>query len=255
MRGAAGRGEFTLHYQPRVNLHSLEVVSAEALIRWQHPSLGNVPPLCFIRLAEENGCIAEIGAWVLAEAVKQVAIWRKRGCAMNVSVNLSPRQLHDRTIVDTVRHVLSLEGVPPEVLELEITESALMEDENLAVSVMRELKQLGVRLSIDDFGTGYSSLSHLRKFPLDCLKLDRSFLDEKQAPDINPLILAESIIDLAHALKLTVVAEGVENAEHLDFLRRTSCDEIQGYAISRPVPAAEFEAMFTGTGQRCPVPL
>ncbi|WP_192805030.1 sensor domain-containing protein [Noviherbaspirillum aerium] len=243
MRGAAARGEFTLHYQPRVNLRSLEVVSAEALIRWQHPALGNVPPGCFIPLAEENGCIAEIGTWVLAEAIRQASAWRNGGRMLNISVNLSPRQLHDRTIVDTVRKALAQESLPPEILELEITESALMEDQNLAISVMRELKQLGVRLSIDDFGTGYSSLSHLRKFPLDGLKLDRSFLDEEQASDVNPLILAESIIDLAHALKLTVVAEGVENAEHLDFLRRTSCDEIQGYVISKPLPAAEFEAM------------
>lgn len=246
MRGAVARSEFTLHYQPRVSLRTLQVVSAEALIRWQHPRLGNVAPGCFIPLAEENGCIAEIGAWVLTEAVRQVAAWRAGGRTMKVSVNLSPRQLHDRAIVDTVRNVLRQEGVPPESLELEITESALMEDQNLAISVMRELKQLGVRLSIDDFGTGYSSLSHLRKFPLDCLKLDRTFLDEEQASDVNPLILAESIIDLAHALKLTVVAEGVENAEHLDFLRRTSCDEIQGYVISRPLPASELEAMFSG---------
>lgn len=246
MRGAAARGEFTLHYQPRVSLHSLEVVSAEALIRWRHPRLGNVPPDSFISLAEENGCIAEIGAWVLTEAVRQVAAWRNSGRMMKISVNLSPRQLNDRGIVETVREVLDREGLPPEALELEITESALMQDQNLAISVMRELKHLGVQLSIDDFGTGYSSLSHLRKFPLDCLKLDRSFLDEKQASDVNPLILAESIIDLAHALKLTVVAEGVENVEHLNFLRRTSCDEVQGYVISRPLPAAEFEAGFAG---------
>ncbi|WP_194724007.1 sensor domain-containing protein [Noviherbaspirillum malthae] len=250
MRGAAARGEFALHYQPRVSVHSLKVVSAEALIRWQHPRLGNVPPGCFIPLAEENGCIAEIGAWVLAEAVRQAAAWRKSGHMLKISVNLSPRQLHDRSIVDTVRNVLAREGLPAEALELEITESALMQDQCLAISVMRELKLLGVRLSIDDFGTGYSSLSHLRKFPLDCLKLDRSFLDEEQASDVNPLILAESIIDLAHALKLTVVAEGVENAEHLDFLRSTSCDEIQGYVISRPLPAPEFEAKYVAGRHR-----
>jgi len=183
---------------------------------------------------------------VLTEAVRQASAWRSSGHGMKISVNLSPRQLHDRAIVDTVRNVLAREGLPPEALELEITESALMQDQCLAISVMRELKHLGVRLSIDDFGTGYSSLSHLRKFPLDCLKLDRSFLDEEQASGVNPLILAESIIDLAHALKLTVVAEGVENAEHLDFLRSTSCDEIQGYVISRPLPAPEFEAKFAG---------
>ena len=252
MRGAAARGEFVLHYQPRVSLHSLEMVSAEALIRWQHPKMGTISPGSFIPLAEENGCITEIGTWVLTEAVRQIAIWRRSGHAIKVSVNLSPRQLHNRAIVSTVRHILSMESVSGEALELEITESALMEDQNLAASIMKELKELGVTLSIDDFGTGYSSLSHLRKFPLDCLKLDRTFLDEQQASDVNPLILAKSIIDLAHALKLTVVAEGVETADHLDFLRRTTCDEIQGYVISRPVPAAELEPMFAGL--RCPIP-
>ncbi|GIZ53948.1 sensor domain-containing protein [Noviherbaspirillum aridicola] len=252
MRGAAGRGEFMLHYQPRVSMHRLQVVSVEALIRWRHPKLGNIPPARFIALAEENGCILEIGNWVLREAVRQVAAWRAGGRPVAVSVNLSPRQLNDHAIVGTVRRILAEEGVPPHALELEITESALMADQDLATAVMRELKALGVRLSIDDFGTGYSSLSHLRRFPLDCLKLDRTFFDEQPGADINPLILAESIIDLAHALNLTVVAEGVERTDHLDFLRRTSCDQVQGYVISRPVPPAELAPMLDAL--QCPMP-
>jgi diguanylate cyclase (GGDEF)-like protein len=242
LRKALDNQEFSLHYQPRVELHSLEVVGMEALLRWHHPELGNIPPSQFIPLAEEAGLIESIGEWVLKRATKQAQLWtslHKRPFRM--SVNVSARQLRSTRLLQTIENALLESGLPAEQLEIELTESALMEDTELAVTVLSSLRDRGIHLSVDDFGTGYSSLAYLAKFPLDGLKLDRSFLQHR-AEDVNPRKLAKAIINLAHTLNLSVVAEGVETREHLGFLRGASCDEIQGFCISVPLPPSEFEA-------------
>lgn len=242
LRKALDNNEFVIHYQPRVDLRSMEVVGMEALLRWTHPELGSVSPVDFIPIAEEAGIIEPIGAWVLEQATKQAKAWSDlHGKTFRMSVNVSARQLRSRSLVETVARVLQESGLPPDQLELELTETALMVDTSLAVSVLTELRETGVHLSVDDFGTGYSSLSYLSMFPLDCLKLDKSFLQDR--PDaVNPRRLAKAIISLAHTLNLTVVAEGVETREHLGFLRGAACDEIQGFCISVALAPADFES-------------
>jgi len=242
LRQALDNGEFKIHYQPRVDLRTMEIAGMEALLRWNHPELGAVSPASFVPLAEEAGLIEQIGAWVLREATRQAKTWselHKR--PFRVSVNVSARQLQSRRLLETVEDALRASGLDADQLELELTETALMTDTELAVGVLSELRKLGVHLAVDDFGTGYSSLSYLSLFPLDCLKLDRSFLKQR-SPTINPEQLATAIINLAHSLNLTVVAEGVETEEHLSFLRSTACDEIQGYCISVPLAPSAFEA-------------
>lgn len=245
MRYAADKGELCLHYQPRVDLSTMEVVGVEALLRWQHAELGAISPLEFIPLAEETGLINDLCSWVLTQATDQAQQWRIAcGRELVMSVNLSRRQLQDRRIIKVVQDALSASLLPGRLLELEVTESALMKDAELASQVMSDLKSTGTRLAIDDFGTGYSALSSLREFPLDCLKLDRSFLQEGSGKRVDPRVFLQSVIDLAHALQLRVVAEGVETAEHLALLHETRCDEIQGYVISKPIPAADFYERF-----------
>lgn len=240
LRKALANDEFVVHYQPRVDLRSMEIVGMEALLRWNHPELGSVSPVQFIPVAEDAGLIEPIGAWVLEKATKQAKQWSDmHHRPFRMSVNVSARQLQSRRLVETVAKALESSGLPPDQLELELTETALMVDTDLAVSVLSELRETGVHLSVDDFGTGYSSLSYLSMFPLDCLKLDRSFLQAR--PDaVNPRRLAKAIISLAHTLNLTVVAEGVETREHLGFLRGAACDEIQGFCISVALPPDEF---------------
>jgi EAL domain-containing protein (putative c-di-GMP-specific phosphodiesterase class I) len=241
LRKALDNKEFSLHYQPRVDLHSMEVVGMEALLRWNHPELGAVSPTQFIPLAEEAGLIEPIGEWVLKKATKQAQSWsslHKRPFRM--SVNVSARQLRSNRLLQTIQLALSDSGLPPEQLEIELTETALMDDTELAISVLTELRKMGAHLSVDDFGTGYSSLAYLSRFPLDGLKLDRSFLQHR-TEDVSQRRLAKAIINLAHTLNLSVVAEGVETREHLGFLRGAACDEIQGFCICVPLPADEFE--------------
>lgn len=240
LRKALENDEFVVHYQPRVDLRSMEIVGMEALLRWNHPELGSVSPVQFIPVAEAAGLIEPIGAWVLEKATKQAKQWTDmHGRPFRMSVNVSARQLQSRRLIETVAKALESSGLPPDQLELELTETALMVDTALAISVLSELRETGVHLSVDDFGTGYSSLSYLSMFPLDCLKLDRSFLQDR--PDaVNLRRLAKAIISLAHTLNLTVVAEGVETREHLGFLRGAACDEIQGFCISVALPPDEF---------------
>jgi diguanylate cyclase (GGDEF)-like protein/PAS domain S-box-containing protein len=242
LRHALERDEFEVHYQPRVNLTTLEMTGMEALLRWTHPEMGAISPAEFIPLAEETGLIDEIGDWVLQRATSQAEEWITRyNRPLRLSVNLSARQLRNKNLVASVAHALRASCLPAHLLELELTETGLVEDPDLAARLLKDLKAFGLRLSVDDFGTGYSSLSYLCRFPLDTLKLDRSFLLHKHSDDVSPRKLAKAIINLAHTLNLSVVAEGVETREHLEFLRKTSCDEIQGFCISRPIPAAEFE--------------
>jgi len=244
LRHAVARNELQVYYQPRVQLKTFTVTGVEALLRWVHPELGGVSPNEFIPLAEEIGLIDEIGDWVLQQATLQAQEWSQRfGKPLKVSVNLSARQIRTKKLLSSVANALRDSGLPARQLELELTESALMDDADMAAELLTELKALGLRLSVDDFGTGYSSLAYLCRFPLDSLKLDRSFLMQVQAHDISRWKLAEAVINLAHTLDLSVVAEGVESEEHLAFLRTTSCDEIQGTCISEPLDRARAETL------------
>ncbi len=243
---ALERRELTLHYQPVVEIEGVTTVGVEALLRWQHPEQGLVSPYRFIPVAEESGLIIPIGAWVLEQACHQLSDWHGRdrtGPQGSIEVNLSARQIDDARIVGTVEEILTRTGLPAEHLTLEITESALMTDASAALDVLSALKELGVLLAIDDFGTGYSSLSYLQRFPLDILKVDRSFVEELGVSSEGETIVA-AVIRLAHALGLKVVAEGVETTGQLEILRSLQCDLAQGYLFSRPLPAAEIVASF-----------
>ena len=242
LRNALERHELVLHYQPQVDLESGRVVGMEALIRWQHPELGMVAPGRFIGLAEETGLIVPIGAWVLRTACAQAKAWQDAGHGpLRIAVNLSPRQFSEPNLVASIAEVLRHTGLPPSCLDIELTEGLFMNDVAQAVELLHKLKALGLALSIDDFGTGYSSFSYLRKFPIDVLKIDRSFVSDIVEGDEAAIVV--SIIALAHNLKLRVIAEGVETAAQLDYLQRNGCDEIQGYYFSPPLSAAAFEQM------------
>ncbi|MGJ7917781.1 EAL domain-containing protein [Massilia sp. LXY-6] len=241
LRRALELGQFELHYQPRIDLRTMQTRGMEALLRWNHPEFGQVPPLHFIPIAEERGHIAAIGTWVLHEACREAKrIREKYGVTLQVSVNVSARQLHGTDLIAEVGHALQASGLPPDALELELTESALIDDTEHSADVLRRLKRLGITLSLDDFGTGYSSLSYLKRFPVDVLKLDRSFLDE-QSFDNGNREFVKAVIDMAHALGLVVVAEGIETEEVMETLRQAACNEGQGYLFSRPLPLKEFD--------------
>ncbi|MES3025193.1 MAG: EAL domain-containing protein [Pseudomonadota bacterium] len=243
LRSALERDEFVLHYQPQVELASGKIVGMEALIRWQHPELGVVPPIRFIGVAEDTGLIVPIGAWVLRTACAQNKAWQDAGLGrLRVAVNLSARQFAAPNLIAEIEAVLADTGLAPACLDIELTESLFMDDITVAVELLHSMKALGVSMSIDDFGTGYSSLSYLSRFPIDVLKIDRSFVSAIQR-DANDAALVSSIIALAHNLKLSVIAEGVETAEQLAYLRGHGCDEMQGYYFSKPVPAEAFERL------------
>lgn len=243
LRRALERDEFCLHYQPKVSCVSGEIVGFEALLRWQHPTLGLVPPDRFIPLLEDTGGIIPVGAWVLRQACDQAVAWHRLGVGTpSVAVNLSVRQLQQSDLVALIRDELARSGLDPAALELEITESMLMHNVEDSIATLDALKQLGVRISVDDFGTGYSSLSYLKRFPLDSVKVDRSFVQDIVA-DPGDVSITRAVITLAHNLKLRVVAEGVETEAQLALLASNGCDEIQGYYFSRPIPVAETEAM------------
>ncbi|CAN7405828.1 putative bifunctional diguanylate cyclase/phosphodiesterase [Massilia sp. LjRoot122] len=244
LREAIPGGQLVLHYQPKLNLHSGAWRGAEALVRWQHPKRGLLPPQAFIPLAEDSSLIVALGEHVLAQACRQAMLWHGAGLpGKSVAVNVAARQLRDRRIVDVVSGVLADTGLPPSCLELEITESSIMHDLEYASGLMRELKGLGVTISIDDFGTGYSSLSALRNFPVDKLKIDRSFVHEIET-DQSAAAVALAVISFARTLGMRVNAEGVETPGQACFLKQHGCDEIQGYLLARPLPHGDLEALY-----------
>ena len=252
LRLALEREEFVLHYQPKVDPHTGRIAGAEALVRWRHPTQGMVPPIRFIPLAEETGLIVPLGAWVMRAACKQNMAWRRMGLGrLRIAVNVSARQFVAPDFVDSVAAVLRDTGMAPDGLEIELTESMVMNDVSNAIEVMNALRALGVLLSIDDFGTGYSSLAYLKRFPISVLKVDQSFVRDLDKDEDSRMIVV-SIIGLAHNLKLKVVAEGVETESQFDYLRSLGCNEIQGYYFSRPLDAPAFATFLAQHENRLP---
>jgi EAL domain-containing protein (putative c-di-GMP-specific phosphodiesterase class I) len=240
LRHAIDRNELEVFYQPQARVETGEIIGAEALVRWRHPTRGMVSPAEFIPLAEETGLINPVGEWVLRTACAQMQKWAEAGMPMRIAVNLSVKQLLQKNFADTVEAALKDTGLAPSLLELEITESTLMENAQDTLEALHRLRGLGVRLAIDDFGTGYSSLSYLKRFPVDIIKIDRSFV--RDVPhDADDAAIVTGIIALAHSLRLDVVAEGVEMESQLRFLREHACDLLQGYYLSQPIPGEQFE--------------
>jgi EAL domain-containing protein (putative c-di-GMP-specific phosphodiesterase class I) len=237
LRSALGRNEFLLHYQPKFNLQTGQITGMEALIRWVHPQRGMVPPSQFIPIAEECGLILPIGRWVLLEACKQARAWSDSGLGIvPVAVNVSASEFGDKDFISGVRAVLIATGVEPRNLELELTESVLMQDAESTVRTLGALKIMGVTLAIDDFGTGYSSFTYLRRFPVDALKLDQSFVQDI-TEDPGDATIVSAMINVANSLNQRVIAEGVETCAQLKFLQSHGCGEGQGYYFSHPLAA------------------
>jgi EAL domain-containing protein (putative c-di-GMP-specific phosphodiesterase class I) len=245
LESAIGHGEARLFFQPQASIDG-EIVGFEALARWQHPTRGMVPPGEFISLAEDSGVIVQLGEWVLREACRQAASWVR---PLHVAINLSPVQFRHGDLPNLVHAILLETGLAPQRLEFEITESVLMDDFTRAISILRRLKALGVRIVMDDFGTGYSSLSYLQAFPFDKIKIDRTFVSNLDKNRQSAAII-RAIIGLGRALSLPVTAEGVETKEQLAFLANESCDEIQGYLIGRPLPIEGYAEATGRAAQR-----
>jgi diguanylate cyclase (GGDEF)-like protein len=241
LRKALQKDEFLVYYQPQINLHTGEIIGMEALVRWQHPELGMVPPIKFIPLAEDTGLIIPLGEWVLRAACVQNKAWQLAGYPhIRVAVNLSMLQFKQPDIVETIIRVLQETGLDPRYLEVEITETMLMDNPDATLGKLKQLKAMGIRISLDDFGTGYSSLNYLKRLSIDTLKIDQSFVRDI-ASDADDRAIVNSIIHLAHSMNLRVIAEGVETMEQLNVLRSHQCDEIQGYLIGYPLPAEDVE--------------
>ena len=243
LRQAVKANEFTLHYQPKLDLGSGQVSGLEALLRWDRPGYGAVSPAVFVPILESLGLIITVGRWVIDQVCRQIAIWQGSAVgAVEVSVNVSGHQLMEGDLISDIAQLLADTGVAPHWLEVELTESSLMENTQHTISSLQRLRDMGVKIAIDDFGTGYSSLAYLRRFPLDTLKIDIAFIREVTS---NPqdAAIARTIIELAHSLNLRAVAEGVETAAQLAFLKEAGCDQIQGYWVSQPLPLEALERL------------
>ncbi|MBI4356402.1 MAG: EAL domain-containing protein [Gammaproteobacteria bacterium] len=247
LRKAIEQNEFSLAYQPKVDVQTREIIGAEALLRWNNFELGEIPPAYFIPIAEETGFIHPLGAWVIKTCCQQSQLWQKMKIAapqLTVSVNLSMHQLSKHNLMEMISSILEETGCPPHQLEIELTESALMNNPVQNISVLEEAKQLGLTISVDDFGTGYSCLSHLKRLPLNIIKIDRSFIQDILS-DPNDAIIASTIIQLSHGLGLKVIAEGVETEEQFNFLRDKGCDFAQGFYFSKPLPFGQFAQLLS----------
>ncbi|OHD80624.1 MAG: hypothetical protein A3D90_06820 [Sulfuricurvum sp. RIFCSPHIGHO2_02_FULL_43_9] len=241
---ALQNGEFLLYYQPQMNIGNSIVTGAEALIRWNHPERGIVSPGDFISIAEKTGLIVPIGEWVLRTACQQLKNWNDQGIeTFTMAINLSSRQFKEENFFNKTIDILNEIGVDPKDIELELTESILIDDTSKIFNILSAFKTFGIQFSLDDFGTGYSSLSYLKHFPISKLKIDQSFVKNVMT-DGNDSTLVKAIIAMGKALNLTTIAEGVELAEQLEFLRQEGCDEIQGYFLGKPMPASQFEVFF-----------
>ena len=250
LRRAVANQEFVTYYQPVIDFSSGEVIGLEAMVRWQHPELGILAPAEFIDIAEDTGMILAIGDQVFATAAAQTRRWQDAGLQdLRIAINVSARQFREKNFPDRIAQILGQAHLDPQSVELEITETSIMERGESALTVLREIRNMGIRIAIDDFGTGYSSLSYLKRLPIDCVKLDRSFVSGATT-DPKDAALVMAIITLAHNLDLKVVAEGVETEEQRDFLKLLRCDAGQGYLFGKPMPAAVFEATITGNPRR-----
>jgi len=243
---AIERRELAVYYQPQFSLKTGKILGAEALLRWFHPTRGLISPAKFIPIAEETDLIETIGEWVFRTAVSQVKMWHDRGFAeFKIAVNLSPRQFNQTNLEETIVQTIQSVGIAPDKIELELTENSLIENISFSIQKLERLKSRGVQIAIDDFGTGYSSLSYLQQFPVDVLKIDRSFVNKIHQNTRNATI-TKSVVEMAHLLNLTAIAEGVETEAELEFLQRHGCDIVQGYIFSPPVSAAQLEVMLKG---------
>ncbi len=237
------KNQFILHYQPKINLESGVITGVEALVRWEHPEQGLIPPALFVPVAEECGLMQEIGQWVLREACRQAQVWRQAGLEIQrIAVNISSSEFRVRNFIENTRVILAETGLPAEFLELELTEGALMSDLEIAQSRLMELKKMGVHIAIDDFGTGYSSLSYLKRFPIDTLKIDRSFV-QCMTKDPADAAIVSAVIGMGKSFNYRVVAEGVETLEQQLFLQANLCDESQGHHFSSPLSASGFATL------------
>jgi diguanylate cyclase (GGDEF)-like protein/PAS domain S-box-containing protein len=254
LRRALDADELLLHYQPKVNLHTGTVAGVEALLRWQRPGFGMVYPAEFVPVLEDTGLIVRVGGWIIDAACRQIAAWLRGGAGpVRVAVNVASRQFVEGDLEEVVRSALARHDAPAELLELELTETALMSNAERTITVLTKLKQLGIKVAIDDFGTGYSSLAYLQRFPIDKLKIDIAFVRDITT-NPNDAAIAQAIISMAHSLKLRVIAEGVETRPQLEYLRRSRCDEIQGYFFSRPLSAADLAALLASGRALPPAP-
>jgi EAL domain-containing protein (putative c-di-GMP-specific phosphodiesterase class I) len=243
LRRSLSHNELAVHYQPIFDLRTNRITGVEALLRWTDPEMGNIPPATFIPIAEAIGVMIPIGTWALREACIQAKKWHDAGFnTLSLAVNLSVVQLQQIDLTEIVREILAETGLPPRLLELEITESGAMLSPELSIRTLYDLKKLGIRISLDDFGTGHSSLAYLKRFPIDTLKIDQSFIhDITRDPDTAAIVTA--IIAMGHSLRLKVIAEGVEFTDQAVFLKRHNCDQMQGYLINVPMPAGELSTI------------
>ncbi len=245
LRYALEKEQLVTYFQPQVNLSDHSICGAEALVRWQHPEHGLLTPGRFTSLAEESGLIIGIGAWVLKDACRMMQKWHTFGHKdLVLAVNVSPKEFNNKNLVSSIKNTLNETGFPPEKLELEITESVLIDDIASAMTIFEELKKLGIKIAIDDFGTGFSSLSYLNQIPVDKIKIDQTFI-EKISKDHNEHLIIDSIVDMGHKLNLKVIAEGIENYLHVTYLRRLHCDEAQGFYYSEPLSSESFQALLS----------